>query len=454
MKKLIALSLLLLLSAQSDAVYAQENAAQQAAPAPETRAREIVSWMAAGQFEKVEALFDSAVAAALPAGKLGESWKSLIVQVGAFKRVTGAKVKTVQGLQVVTLTTAFESAVLDGNMVFHPDGKLAGLHFGLHKDDVEWMAPGYATPTSFHETSLTVTSGRWQLPGTLTLPNGDGPFPAVVLVHGSGPNDADETIGPNKPFKDLAWGLASRGVGVLRYVKRSRQYGADSTDDVSKFTVNQETIDDARAAIALAAANPKIDSKRVFLLGHSLGAFLAPRIASGEPKIAGLVMLAGSTRPLDQIIVEQVRYIVTQEHLPAETAKKKIQEAEGWARDMDRPDLKPGDQVEMLGTKIPGSYFLDLRGYDPAATAAKLTLPMLVLQGERDYQVLMVDFEGWKKALGGRKNVSFKSYPPLNHLFIAGTGPSVPKEYDRPGHVAEETIADIAAWIAGVNAGK
>ena len=449
MNPLLALFLLVLLPELPHAGQAPQSAPQQLSPDPEARAREVVRWMAAGQFEKVEAIYDSAVAGALPAGKLAESWQTLIAQVGAFRSVTAAKVKTVQGLQVVTLTTAFEGAVLDGNIVFHPDGKLAGLHFGPHVADVDWTAPGYATPSSFHESGVTVSSGHWQLPGTLTLPNGDGPFPAVVLVHGSGPNDADETIGPNKPFKDLAWGLVSRGIAVLRYVKRTRQYGANSTDDASKFTVNEETVDDARAAIALAAANPRIDPKRVFLLGHSLGAFLAPRIALGEPRIAGLVLLAGSTRPLDQIIVEQVRYIVTQEHVPAEMAQKKIQEAEGWARDMDRSDLKPADQVEMFGTKIPGAYFLDLRSYDSAATAAKLTLPMLILQGERDYQVSMADFDGWKKALAPRENVSLKSYPALNHLFVAGTGPSVPKEYDRPGHVAEETIADVAAWIGG-----
>jgi dienelactone hydrolase len=122
-------------------------------------------------------------------------------------------------------------------------------------------------------------------------------------VQGSGPHDQDETIGPNKPFEDLAWGLGSRGIAVLRYTKRTLKYGGESSEDPAKLTVDDEVISDARAAVALLAKQPKINSARVFLLGHSLGAYLAPRIAAGNSQIAGIVLLAGNTRPIEQLIV-------------------------------------------------------------------------------------------------------------------------------------------------------
>ncbi|MGH9411173.1 MAG: hypothetical protein ACRD1V_17155, partial [Vicinamibacterales bacterium] len=98
----------------------------------------------------------------------------------------------------------------------------------------------------------------------------------------------------------------------------------------------------------------------------------------------------------------------------------------------------------------PASYWLDLRGYDPPTAAKAVKQPMLILQGERDYQVTMDDFAKWKAALGSRPNVAFKSYPALNHLMIAGTGKSLPAEYNTPGHVDAHVVEDIAAWLTSV----
>jgi uncharacterized protein len=424
------------------------RAAQEVSSDYQARATEFVNEMAAGQFGNVEAQYSAPVAAALAPGKLGAVWASLESQVGAFNKITDAKLETAQDLQVVTLTCVFEHATLDAVIAFDKHGRIAGLRFVPHQEISAWNAPTYAKPDAFQEQSVTVAFSHWKLPGTLTLPKGDGPFPCVVLVQGSGPEDEDETVGQNKPFKDIAWGLATRGIAVLRYVKRTKQYGAASSDDPAAVTVNDEVVNDARAAVSLLAAQPKIDAKHVYVLGHSLGAYLGPRIASGDADIAGLILLAGNTRPIEQLLVEQVRYLTSLQGSPTTDTQNQLEAAEDVANDIERPDLKPGDTVNVLGAKIPGSYWLDLRGYNPAELAAKLRVPMLILQGERDYQVRMADFEGWQKALAGRSNVTFKSYPALNHLFIAGAGPSTPAEYDQPSHVSADVIADIAAWIA------
>lgn len=414
----------------------------------EASARAILADLAAGNFDKVVARYDEAMAAALPLDKLTASWNGLVAQVGAFQSITKVELEETGPYHIVYVTCAFEKIPLTLQMTFNGKGQFAGFRSVAPRSGAPWKAPDYTKPNTFDERSITIHSGRWDLPGSLTIPKGHGPFPALVLVHGSGPNDQDETIGPNKTFKDLAFGLSSRGIAVLRYNKRTHQYGAKSSDDTNAFTVKDEVIDDARAAVALLASSPDINPKRIYLAGHSLGAYLGPRIADGDPQIAGLILMAGNTRPIEDLVVEQVRYQADQEGPITPEAQKVIDSAEQSAKEFRNPDLKPGMTVHLLGVEIPASYVLDLRNYHPADLAATLKIPILVMQGGRDYQVRQADFDGWKKTLGSKPNATFKPYSDLNHLFMSGTGPSTPSEYLKPAHVPEIVISDIAAWIA------
>jgi dipeptidyl aminopeptidase/acylaminoacyl peptidase len=282
------------------------------------------------------------------------------------------------------------------------------------------------------------------------MPKGDGPFPGLVLVHGSGPNDRDESLGPNKPFKDLAWGLASRGIAVLRYDKRSKVYGAKIVADPkleAGLTVKDEIIDDALAAAALLQGTAKIDKKKVFILGHSLGGFLIPRIgmAAKPLNVAGFISIAGLTRPLEDTILRQMMYLAG-----GDTSEETTRRLEGIKADVARiKAFTPADQgstVKILGAMA--AYWLDVRGYNPPELAKSVAKPMLILQGSRDYQVTIEDFENWKVALGSRKDVEFHLYPKLNHLVFEGKGLIMPTEYIQiHGSVAPYVIEDIAAWI-------
>jgi dienelactone hydrolase len=423
-----------------------QDAAQESPSA--VAAKLVIQELVAGQFEKVEAIYDARMKEALPPGKLADGWRDLNKQAGAFQAISSTETSQVQGLQVVKMQCKFENSLLDATVVFNPDGKLGGLSFRPHQTPpAPWTPPAYAKQDSFSEQPLTLVNGKFELPGTLTVPVGTGPFPAVVLVQGSGPQDQDETIGPNKPFKDLAWGLASRGIVVFRYTKRTQKYTVQSSDDPVHMTVEDETISDARAAVALVAKQPKVDLKQVFLLGHSLGAYLAPRIATGDTEIAGIVMLAANSRPLEKIVMEQIHNLAAMSGTPTEAEQKRIDAAEAGAKQIEGPNLKPEDKIEFLGATTYGAYWLDLRAYDPLKTAAKLKVPILIVQGGRDYQVTPSNFQAWSDALANNRNVTLRTYPDLDHLFIHGTGASKPSDYARLDHVSGEVVASIATWI-------
>jgi uncharacterized protein len=431
------------------------QAALQAAPAQtnyESLAREIISNLVAKQYDKVSALYSPELAKDLPTQKLAASWESIITQLGPLQSVTGVETEDAAGMHIAFVTCVFQRLTLTFRIGFNSQGQFATFSSIPPDTATSWKSPDYAKPELFDERPITVRSGHWRLPGMLTIPHGTGPFPAIVLVHGSGPNDMDEGLGANKMFKDLAFGLASRGIAVLRYTKRTHKYGAQSADNADTFTLKDETIDDARAAVNMLTTIPQINSKRIYIAGHSLGAFSAPRIASGDPQIAGLILMAGNTRPIETLIVEQTRYEVSLSGPITPAGQQAIDLAEASARELTNPDLKPGMTVNFLGTSLPASYVLDMRAYHQTEVAASLKIPILILQGERDYNVSMADFDGWKKALAGHANATFKSYPGLNHAFLPGTGPSSPMEYAKPNHVELDVVEDIAAWVEGLTA--
>lgn len=298
-------------------------------------------------------------------------------------------------------------------------------------------SPPYADAAKFRSEAVTVGADPWKLPGTLTIPIGGGRFPAAVLLAGSGPQDRDETIGANHVFKDLAEGLSSRGIVVLRYDKRTYAY---KTLDPQKTTVNEEVIQDGVAAVALLRARAEVAHGRIFVVGHSLGAVMAPEVAKKAGQIAGIVLLAPSARKLPAIIVQQMRYL-------GQASSKELAELERQANEISTHKMPPTQYF--FGA--PASYYYDLDARDEVAIARSLDVPLLILHGARDYQVIDEDIRIWQNGLKGDAKLRVETFPALNHLFIAGTGKPGPAEYDTPGHVDVAVIGTIASFIA--NAG-
>jgi dienelactone hydrolase len=292
---------------------------------------------------------------------------------------------------------------------------------------------------------LIVASPAGPLQGALTLPPGKGPFPAIVMVAGSGPQDRDETIGPNKPFQQLAEGLARAGVASLRYDKRTYTYGK-TWGDKQGNVVDAEVTTDALAAARLLAGQPSIDPRRVFVLGHSLGAMMAPRIATRDADLAGLVMLAAPSRPLLSVLEQQMR-----EAGRKSGASEAVLAQQAQAFEQERKALaKAGSGPAPTGSfvNIPQTYWLSLHGDEQVRLARSLSVPMLVMQGNSDFQVSpRLDFAGWRRELSGHPGVTFRDYPGLSHLFMpAGKTGSV-ADYLAPGRIPGNVITDIADWV-------
>ena len=415
-------------------------------PDQTAKAEALLAALAKADFKVAAKDFDDTMRRALPGDKLEQTWLAITKQLGPFGKRTATRAEKGAKYDTVFLTCKFEKATLDLKVMFNKDKQVMGFFLVPVQGANAFKPPPYAKASEYRETAV-VVGDDWKLPGTLTMPRGEGPFPAVVLVHGSGPHDRDETIGPNKPFRDLAWGLASRGVAVLRYEKRTLAHGPRYAA-LKGATLKDEAIDDALAAVALARGHKGIDPKRVFVAGHSLGGYLAPRIATLDPKVAGVVILAGNTRPLEDLILEQYTYLFSLNDPTLEKDKEALAKAKKAVARVKAANLAEAKGADLpLG--IPASYWVWMHAYDPAGTAGALRRPVLILQGERDYQVTMADVKGWKRSLADHKDAKIVTYPRLNHLFMEGKGKSKPEEYAKPGHVAREVVDEIAEWLKG-----
>jgi uncharacterized protein len=401
-----------------------------------------------GDYAEASKNYDETMTKVFPPDKLEATWKSLKAQLGELRSRGEMRLEKRGVYDVVIVPCMFEKGELNARVVFDSKLKISGLAFVPAKDPAaDYKAPLYVKPELFGEKQMKVGSGEWELPATLTLPKGDGPFPAIVLVHGSGSHDRDETIGPNKPFKDLAEGLASRGIAVLRYVKRNKQHGMKMVASKDKLTVKEEVTDDAVAAVDLLRHTERIDPKKIFVLGHSLGGTMAPSIGKADPQIAGLISLAGTSRQLDEVIVDQANYILSNSADLSEDEKKTLIDMRDKSMAMMKRDLSQEVPADKLPLGVPIAYWRSLKEIDPPAIAKELKMPLLILNGGSDYQVTKKDFDRWKSVLGDRKDVEFKWYPKLSHLFMPVGDKATRKDYDKPGHVSEQVVDDIASWI-------
>jgi dienelactone hydrolase len=418
---------------------------------PTEMATDVANDLVNRRFADVAARFSPDVAQKLTVPQLEQTWSMMVQQGGAVREVGTARLaQSANGVSLVIVPITLERLAVDLRLAIASD-KIAGIFLApperMGQTAPTWSPPAYVDAAKFTSVEVTVGAAPTALGGTLTLPKTADPaakVPAVVLIHGSGINDRDETIGPNRPFRDIAEGLATRGIAALRYDKRTK---AHPEAFGGSFTVREEVLDDARAAVALLASRPEIDAGRIVIVGHSLGGTLAPRIADGDHDIAAVAILAGATRPLPTLFIEQAEYLASLHGPIDDTTRQRLDAIKAGAARALAAKASDG-ATKILG--IPAAYWADLNAYDAAAAAAGLSLPLLILQGGRDYQVTAADLDRYKTALAGHSNVTMREFPRLNHLFMLSPGKGGPDDYRRLGHVAAPVIATLAMFVSGL----
>ncbi len=295
-----------------------------------------------------------------------------------------------------------------------------------------------------------VVGNEYRLKGILTLPDDlSAPVPAVVFVHGSGSSNMDEQVMKLTPFKDLAQGLAGRGIASIRYDKRS--YSHPFMMMKKQITVREETIEDAITAAGLLRSDSRIDSERIFIVGHSMGAMLAPRIDAEGGNFRGLIMMAGTPYRLEDIVLRQFNQASQQSRgLMKALMNRQVRKYSRLFEGLYQLSEEQAEKKKFAGS-LSLNYFREMGLKTADQYLLETDKPALIMQGGKDFQVLAEDdFTKFRGLLKDRENTEFRLYPQLNHLFVtAGSGSilNARKEYGRRRDIPDEVFDDIAAFI-------
>jgi len=346
-----------------------------------------------------------------------------------------------------------ERAKLGMSLLLSPSGSLLSLRFAppnLLNLGPSWTPPKYALASSIRDVQLQVGSPKTRSRGTLTLPTSPGQHPCLIMLPGSGPCDQDSSVGCAKPFKDLASGLATLGIATLRFDKITHTHGSRSRNS-DTFTLEDEYMGHARDAIDQAFQHGCVSPTGVFVLGHSLGAYVAPRLMAEDSRIAGCIIMAGPAAPPSWSALRQYRYLASVDGAASETKVENPPQIKDLQRQCELsadPHLSLSTPRSELPFGICAAYWRSFAGFTPIATCVHEGRPVLVMQGVRDYQVTVEDdFVRWRDALEGCRYAELRVYEFLNHLFIRGEGRSLPREYEEPGNVDEEVVGDLGQWV-------
>ena len=375
---------------------------------------------------------------------LEKAFKDLQTTHGQLDSFAVVEVKGIGSKKVVNLLVKFEKADFLAVVAVDDKGLIAGFRLKPAKDATStWKRPAYVDSRLFDEDDITLSASGIEVGASLSIPKSK-PSAGVVFLAGSGPTDKDSTLGPNKPLKDLAWGLASNGIAVARWEKPSAESSKVSDKGI---TLEKEYLPYTIAALqALRAklADPKIP---IFVIGHSLGAVIAPMVANADREIRGVIMLSAAGGKLYDLALRQMQYLVSLNHNPPFATQEYVELLSKQVAVIEDSNFDATSKWD-LPFGVPASYWWSVKKYDQVAEARKLNIPIFILQPERDYQVTAEDdLVKWMEGLEGKVNVDIKVCGRLNHLFMAGEGPSTPEEYAVEGHVDEAVVTAICQWI-------
>lgn len=438
---------------QAEEVFSGSKDGGQMSPSQSEAAAKAADFLAkltGGHFAEATNSLGPNLRAVMPDAVLQQLWNTVEKQAGPLGKQLSSKVE--ENSVHRSVTSIYQGTAVPVEITIRLDkaGFVDDFVISPAQPPSAYIKPSYENSAKYTEQEVVVGDGAFALPGTLTIPAGEGPFPAVVLVQGSGPNDRDSSIGGAKPFRDLAVGLASHNIAVLRYEKVTKEHSLKFSL-MPKPTLQVETVDDALKAVDLLKGMKSIDSSRIFVAGHSQGGMAVPKMIQLDQAgaIAGAVVLEGPSFGYADTLIDQQQLLLERVKSLGLPSTPYEQSASQWIS-IAQMIKDPKNTVDHIPADFPLGqpyWWFEQKDYVPGEAAKKQTRPMLVLQGENDWQVSMKQFDGWKQALQNRKNVQFKSYPKVNHLLAEYDNVSIGAEYTQPSNVSSAIIEDIAKWV-------
>jgi fermentation-respiration switch protein FrsA (DUF1100 family) len=432
--KQIIFALLLLISCK---VYCQDITPMQISDS-------VYIWLTTGKYDQIEKHWNQSWLTESKITDLAEQyagiWEQLIKQYGKFQYITDyAELDSSSNGVTIIRNFVFENDSIGVKVSVNKNNEIVGQFF-VPAIVLNYKDADYVDTSKFEEFDIAFAEFN-NITGKITIPkNINKKVPCVVLVHGSGPNDFDESAYGRKPFRDIAYGLSSNGIAVLRYNKRTY---LNKIENINNFTMDDETINDAVSAVDFVKNNYTDKIDKIYVLGHSQGGYAMPRIAKKSKTAAGFISIAGNSRPMPELIKEQYNYFNDLFGMDEDILNKIIKDSDFILSGNFTKDTP----TDSLLFNTPAPYWLDLKNYNPVKEFQKEKRPILFIQGGRDYQVPMKDFKLWQDGLSKNKNCKFVLIEELNHILQEGEGRSVPSEYQEPINVSKKIIDNILVWI-------
>lgn len=399
------------------------------------------------QYDLIHQKLDSNLQLATNTETIKLNWLALKDRYGNIKSSRAAQF--LQGINFVSCQSVVESEYniqLIFTCIFTPTEKRI-LSYDFIESFKTYLTPAYTNVLKIDEREIKFQFNEYfPLNGLLSYPTNSKKNALVIIMADAGPTEMDGGYDPNRPYKDIAWGLATNGFAVFRYNKRSVNHGLFMLGEKirqKEFSCRDDYLDDLYLIIDSLKNQIEVDEKNIFILGHGEAGMLCPLIAQERKELKGILLWGANSLNTLEMMSEQYDYLTTV--LPHKKAEYEGQKAK--AKFAMSNNLKKNTPYTLLPYDVQASYWLWLKKYKHVKVAEKLTLPILILHGGRDYQVSMNNYNLWQKKLGANKNVSFKLYPKLNHIFHWGEAPSTYSEYFMPGNIPVEVITDITNWL-------
>lgn len=404
----------------------------------------IISWFRSGDFVKISQQVEPNYRSYFTPSVFEKDWEELIGTYGKYINHRYVSLESAGNYNMSSCNLVLEYLPFIMNITFNEKWEILSINFvPAHK---VYVAPNYVDVEKFTDHRILVKNGIYELEAVLSLPKGNGPFPTVVLVGEAGPTDRDGSYENNKPYKDIASGLATNGYAVFRMDKRAAEYGLyliQQKNNYESFTCKEDYLDDLYIGLDSLMKIPAIDKNKMVLLGHGQGGLLIPYICNDKPYFKAGIMWGVNHKRVQEMMIDQYHY------LSKVTPGKKYEyddQIERAIRSMNKK-LKPLTEHHLMPYDVQATYWIWLNKYQHVKMAKKMKQPLLFLQGGRDYQVSDENFELWKSSLSKKKNVNYLYYKKLNHLFFEGETESTYSEYFVKANIPAKFISDMTNWL-------